>query len=356
MPYFPHRVIVDPAIRDTALCRNVLSLLDGRAMVQEMAAGPAGDRGRSTLVLTQNKGAWIKPCPGTTANYLCCGYQILNFASNCSMNCSYCILQSYFDQQELTVFCNTDSMIDAIRSLLLQQDRPFLRMGTGEFTDSLCLDHLTGFSELVVPLFAGSNRSVLELKTKTTQIDRLLTMDPKDRVVVSWSMNSAKVTMNEEHGAETLEARLDAACKCEQAGYRIGFHFDPIILYEGWQRDYRETVDRIFDSIKNPKRLAWISLGCLRYPAFLNEQIKKRFPQTQIPYAEFVAGADNKLRYPKPLRVEAYSLMQDWITERFPAATVYLCMESPSVWKAALKRPFATDEEVSSLLDMASQR
>jgi spore photoproduct lyase len=295
----------------------------------------------------------MKPCPGTTANYLCCGYNILNFANNCTMNCTYCILQSYFAEQELTFFCNTDSMLESVRQAIEQDQRPFLRVGTGEFTDSLCLDHITGFSELVVPLFANSRRAVLELKTKTTQIDRLLALDPKDRIVVSWSMNSARITGTEELGAAPLEDRLAAARKCEAAGYRIGFHFDPIILYPGWESDYLKTVDMIFDSIRNPARLAWVSLGCLRYQATLNELIKKRFPQTSFPYAEFAACPDNKLRYPKPIRIEAYRRIYERIAKRHPHAVVYLCMESSSVWKAALDRPFKSDDEVTSLLDNA---
>lgn len=351
MPYSPRYVYIDPAVRNTPMCRSVLARLAGHAEIRELSEGSSRSHGKAALFLTQNKGAWMKPCPGTTANYLCCGYQILNFASNCSMNCTYCILQSYFDQQELTAFCNTDSMIDSVQDLLRRTDRPFLRVGTGEFTDSLCLDHLTGFSELVVPLFAGSTRAILELKTKSVQIDRLLSLDPKDKVVASWSMNAESVTAGEEYGAEPLESRLSAARQCEMAGYRIGFHFDPIILFPGWETEYRQTVNRIFDSVHDPRRIAWISLGCLRYPAFLNEQIKKRFPQTRIPYAEFVAGADNKLRYPKPLRVKAYRLMRDWIVERYPSVAVYLCMESPSVWRAALNRPFATDDDIIALLD-----
>ena len=33
-------------------------------------------------------------------------------------------------------------------------------------------------------------------------------------------------------------SRLDAARRCQGWGYRIGLHFDPLIHYDGWERDY----------------------------------------------------------------------------------------------------------------------
>jgi len=35
-------------------------------------------------------------------------------------------------------------------------------------------------------------------------------------------------------------------------GYPLGFHFDPIISHEGWERGYEETVLQLFKQI-DPK-------------------------------------------------------------------------------------------------------
>ena len=53
------------------------------------------DQGKKILFLTRNKGAFLRPCPGTDY-YTCCNYTILHFGTFCTMDCSYCILQSYF--------------------------------------------------------------------------------------------------------------------------------------------------------------------------------------------------------------------------------------------------------------------
>lgn len=71
--------------------------LDNRdAIYQTIAQTPDPiAAGKEYLLLTQNKGAFIKKCPGTK-DYICCGYQILHIGTFCTMDCSYCILQAYF--------------------------------------------------------------------------------------------------------------------------------------------------------------------------------------------------------------------------------------------------------------------
>ena len=145
--------------------------------------------GKDTLHLLSYKGEFLKPCPGTR-EYICCGYQILNVATNCPINCSYCILQSYFNQPNLRVFANLDEKIDQVLKEIDSKPECIFRVGTGEFTDSLAIDPITRWSDLLVPRFSERKNAVLELKTKTTQIDRLVAGKYRDRIIVSWSLNS----------------------------------------------------------------------------------------------------------------------------------------------------------------------
>jgi spore photoproduct lyase len=114
-------------------------------------------------------------------------------------------------------------------------------------------------------------------------------------------------------------------------GYRLGFHFDPLVHYEGWESEYREVVKSIFRVI-NPAQVAWISLGALRFPPHLLERIKRRFPDSKIAYGEFIPGHHGKLRYFRPIREDMYRKMRSWIKAEAPNVFVYLCMESSAVW------------------------
>ncbi|HSV92917.1 MAG TPA: DNA photolyase, partial [Desulfobacterales bacterium] len=128
------------------------------------AAGDPEARGKRVLHLTRNRGAFVKRCPGTR-HYTCCGYRILHVASYCTMDCAYCILQSYFHPPVLRYFVNREDLMAELDAVLA--DGRVHRFGTGEFTDSLIWDAWTDLSQELIRRFAGQSTSVLELKTKT---------------------------------------------------------------------------------------------------------------------------------------------------------------------------------------------
>ena len=142
-------------------------------------------------------------------------------------------------------------------------------------------------------------------------------------------------------------ARLDAAARVAAAGYRVAFHFDPIILYGenrgDWRADYRDVVRKLFDAV-DPARVAWISLGTLRFPQRFLDAWAPRLRANPVFFDEFVPGEDGKLRYFWPLRRDAYRLVAGEIARRGGGRVpVYLCMEPASMWQAGLDR--APDEQ-----------
>jgi spore photoproduct lyase len=159
-----------------------------------------------------------------------------------------------------------------------------------------------------------------------------MNLEHNGHTIISWSLNSSKVVLTEEGGIPQLKERLEAAAKCQKNGYWLGFHFDPIIYYPGWEEDYKNTIKMLFSYIK-PQGIAWISLGTFRYMPPLKDIIKVKFPKTKIIYGEFVPGLDGKKRYFKPIRIHIYKKMLSWLRNYAANAPVYLCMELADVWK-----------------------
>ena len=178
--------------------------------------------GKRRLLLARHRGEFLKKCPGSEGQ-VCCNYFVINFASNCPMDCSYCYLQEYLaDNPVLKVFSNVDDLLREADALFSRQRKFFFRIGTGEIADSLALDPYIGFCAEVIPFFAEQPNVLLELKTKSDCVEGLLKLDPKERVVVSWSMNPQKVIDADEHGTASLDERLAAARRCQAAGYKLG--------------------------------------------------------------------------------------------------------------------------------------
>ena len=295
------------------------------------AADPV-QKGKEILFLTRNRGKFLRDCPGTR-NYTCCGYRILHVGTYCSMDCSYCILQTYFHPPVMQFFVNHEELFSELQSVFLEPR--ISRIGTGEFTDSLIWDRWSDFSPKLIARFAAQDRAVLELKTKTAHVDRLENLVHRQKTIIAWSLNTDRVIRSEERRTAAIDARLSAAARCAEWGYPLAFHFDPMVIYNGCETDYRDLVHRLFHRIP-PRQIVWISMGTFRFPPNLKSIAEQRFPDSKIMYGEFITGLDGKMRYFKPLRIKLYRQMVDEIRRHAPEVTTYFCMEDDEVWKKTM--------------------
>jgi len=356
---FPLKLYIDDTVRDCAEVRSIRSRLKAPCEIigdpGEIYAAllrcedPIG-AGKRSLFLTRNRGAFVRACPGTRA-YRCCGYKIMHIGTYCLMDCSYCILQSYFHPPLLQYFVNHGDLFDELEGLFAAGT--VSRVGTGEFTDSLIWEEWSDLTSRLIERFASQQQAVLELKTKTTAIGSLENLAHKRKTIVAWSLNTPRVIRTEERRTAALSARLEAAARCQAWGYPLAFHFDPLVIYDGHENDYRRVIEQLFAKI-SPANIAWISMGSFRFIPALKQVIRKRFPASKIIYGEFITGLDGKMRYFQPLRVLLYRKMAEWIRERAPQVSIYLCMESDAVWQRALGFTPSQQGGLPRMLDAAA--
>jgi spore photoproduct lyase len=350
------RIYIDRQIQQAPETRALLSNIDlptsvvtGAAEVYAavQAAPDPIAFGKQVLYLTRNQGAFVRDCPGTS-DYLCCGYRILHVGTFCHMDCSYCILQAYFHPPVMQYFVNHEDLFAELAGLFRSGE--VQRIGTGEFTDSLIWERWTGLSRKLVPVFGRQNSAVLELKTKTTAVTNLRGLAHRRKSIAAWSLNTPRVIAAEEKRTAALQARLEAAARCESWGYPVAFHFDPIVIYEGCEADYRDVIEQMYAAV-SAQNIVWISLGSFRFMPSLKPIVAHRFQESKLIYGEFVPGRDGKMRYFKPLRIEVYRAIVSAIREIDPGAPVYFCMEDDEVWQETLG--FKPDDRggVSQILD-----
>ena len=352
------RIFIDEASRHDPVTRRVqqrlahlpVEIVPARETLRLPSPFAPADiaRAKETLFLTRQKGPFWRSCPGTR-EYICCGYQILQVMTNCPMDCSYCVLQSYLNFPAITIFTNWDDLWPEMTSRLAAGPETVQRLGTGEFGDSLALDKLLGLNRELIDFIRPWPRAVLEIKTKWHRVEPLLPLGPNPQVIFAWSLNPPSLIRQEEIGAAPLEARLAAAGKCARAGFRLAFHFDPLIYYPEWEKEYQKVVERLFAAVP-ADRIAWISLGSLRYMPPLKNIIRQRFPASRIAEAEFITALDCKKRYFKTQRAEMFARLREWIQVLAPEVFVYLCMESPWMWQQVFGY-VPTSEELGRRLD-----
>jgi spore photoproduct lyase len=163
-------------------------------------------------------------------------------------------------------------------------------------------------------------------------------------------VNSPRISAREEHGAPGIKKRLLCAKQCQEEGYVLGFHFDPLIHYPGWKDDYRRTLD-LMDQLIDPQGIIWLSLGSFRFMPDLKGIIRRRHPGTSVLNGEFITGLDGKQRYFKPIRIDLYGFMKEKLDEWSKDLGLYLCMEGPDIWEKSMNWSPGDTQGLSRFLD-----
>ena len=340
MHFKPDKIFINEDVLDTAVTRQVLKqfanvekavVIENDLPIDLTSNGLTISQGKKTLHLKRFKGDPFKLCPGFSDDVLCCNYYVINVIENCPLDCTYCILQAFINKPAITIHANLEEMVQKTVNTIQSDPNRSFRVGTGEHGDSFALDPFLDINSYLVTQFSSVQNAILELKTKTDNVEALMDLDHKGRTVVAWSLNPPDIIKKHELKTASLAERLRAAKKVVERGYRVAFHFDPIIYYPGWENGYKHTVNLMLNAVP-PESIAWISLGTLRFIPTLKKIAEERFNHLSIFHNEFTSAYDGKMRYLKPIRKELLSSINRWIKERSPDIPLYLCMEKRSVW------------------------
>ena len=309
-----------------------------------------GLKPKEVLILKKFKGRVFQKCPGSP-NVICCNYLLLNTCFDCLYDCTYCFLNSYLNAYGITQFINLDATVNEIKENIDNSTGHVYRIGTGEFTDSLMFDEMTGIAESIITGTANMKNVMIEFKTKSSNVDHLLNIKEKGNTVMAWSLNTDRNIELYEQGTASLDERIKAAVKADKAGYFLAFHFDPVIIYDDFMKEYFAIIDRIFKEV-NPDRVVWISIGGFRYSPGFNDIISEKFPWERLTTEEMFPGIDGKYRYIKNKRVEIYKSINERIKKHSKKPFVYLCMESGNVWDSVFGRYYKSSDEL--FLDLSN--
>ncbi len=346
MSYPIHEVVLEAGAEDTALAARLRRWAE-EAGVPVRLAGPHDDSdhappevaigtSKQSLRVTRQKGAVLKACTGRTDSLLCCNLQVITQTVGCPLDCSYCILQDYHNRASIRIHAEPEQILRRLADELdARPAGPLLRVCTGQVADSLALEPMVGFAAAAVRRFASRTDAVLELKTKTDNVAPLLGLDHRGRTIVSWSLAPADVVRREEHRCASLEARLDAARRVADDGYLVAFHLDPMISDEGERRRHAEVARLALEAVPS-QRLAYVSMGTVRFLPSMRRTLTARFPDSRAPLGELLPDVDGKLRLLAPRRIALYRAVAETIRGQAPDVFIYLCMEPPRVWRRAL--------------------
>ncbi len=287
-------------------------------------------------------------CPVASPRTLCCNLQTLDAVDNCGYGCSYCSIQSFFDGKQI-VFDR--GFADKLKNLQLDPDKTY-HIGTGQSSDSLMWGNSHGVLDAVMQFARDNPNVILELKTKSANVSHLLRNHAPANILCTWSLNTPTLIRHEEHGTAPLQKRLDAARRVADAGMTVGFHFHPIIHYDGWDNDYPQLVQQLV-AMFDPAEVALVSLGTLTYIKSVMREIRSKAIPGQILKMPLV-DADGKLSYPDDIKQALFHGVYDAFPNTWKQSVFYyLCMENRRFWKPLFGYEYASNEAFEQAMKSA---
>lgn len=277
------------------------------------------------LFLAEKKGSLVKLTPdaygvGTEPHY----YFI--HAYNCIYECQYCYLQGYFQSPDIVLFINHEDIIADIRQIA-ETSKETVWFHAGEFSDSLALSHITDEWPLYWQAFKILPHAFLELRTKSANIKAIENLEPLENIIISFSLSPEQAVKEHDLKTAPLKARLTAMQKLIAKGFKVGIHLDPIVATDTVVSEYTILAEEMLKYF-SPEKISYISLGVVRFTKDVYQQVQKNYPTSSMLGGPFSTSFDNKVRYPRPLRLHLLRSIEDGLLKQgFTKQQLYLCME-----------------------------
>ncbi len=278
-------------------------------------------------------------CPVASPRTRCCNLLTLDAVDNCGYGCAYCSIQSFFTDNQ--VYFDPD-FADKLAALEIDPERIY-HIGTGQSSDSLMWGNSHGILDALIDFAWRHPNVILELKTKSANISHLLRQPLPPNLLCTWSLNPDTIIRHEEHGTAPLQKRLQAAARVAAHGGIVGFHFHPMIHFDGWRPAYGGIFTHLQRHFE-PRQVAMVSLGTLTFIKPVIRQIRQRGNTSQILKLPLVES-DGKLSYPDEIKLALFrhaydAFCDDWREQVF----FYLCMENQRLWQPVFGFDYACNE------------
>jgi len=278
-------------------------------------------------------------CPVASEKTRCCNLLTLDAVESCGFDCSYCSIQSFYNQNTITF---DSGFAQKLKNLSLDKNKTY-HIGTGQSSDSLMWGNREGILDALFEFARENPNVILEFKTKSDNVKYFLENAVPKNILCTWSLNTPTIIKNEEHLAASLDKRINAARKMADKGIKVGFHFHPIVEYENYLDEYQEVYERLILEFE-PKEVALVSFGTLTFIKPVIKQLRDREFRSKITQMPF-ENASGKSSYPDATKVEmfkhAYESFKPWHKEVF----FYLCMEEHEMWMKTFGYQYSTNND-----------
>lgn len=256
-------------------------------------------------------------------------------AYGCLHACDYCCNQ--FDHNDnrianffLNITLNLEEFVEHLGQFI--KDHPWIKLYKyGEETDTVCFEPEYGASALFSDYFSQQEDKYFMLYTKSDNVDHLLKLDHNRRrhTLISWTISCETVSNLIEKNAPPMNARIEAAERCQEAGYRVRARFAPIIPIRNWRKENRVMIERYFAHLRPDV----VTMDVLRWANAATMKHAIDFSLLNPHYRRFYEGIDRTGgKLPHDARAEIHRFFIDEIHQVSPSTRISLCGETRKMW------------------------
>ncbi|MGC9316574.1 MAG: spore photoproduct lyase family protein [Armatimonadota bacterium] len=321
-------------IRDPSLLLNTFRF-DGRRAertrwLEESGVSAGGHLGAS--LLGYEPWAWANynlPGDPYRDDKVCRPCWRLHFQNGCVHRCLYCGLGGL-----LVTMVNVEDYIEHLDRLISAhpwQETYLLE----DDADIPCLEPELGCLGRIIEYFGTLEDRHLIIHTKTWNVDWMLDLEHRGNTIIVWSLAADTQSRRIEPVCGTTEERIEAARRCQEAGYQIRYKFKPIVPVRGWREEASEAIELLFDRTRPDV----ISLCVFMWHSV--EAMTAKLP-VELLDPDFLRAAEEAgltpddtraAPFPEDVRAQIYEHYFREIRRHDPDVPVSLSTENFQMWK-----------------------
>lgn len=232
------------------------------------------------LILAKKHQGWVLPTPkgygiGGEHNYY------FSHMLNCIYDCRYCFLQGMYRSANYVVFANFEDFFSEIDATLESHPQEEVYFFSGYDCDSLALEPITHFTQEALPFFSKRPQGILELRTKSRSIQPILNHSPFPNCVVAFTLSPHPIAAEVEKGAPSTLQRIRAMKALQEAGWKVGLRFDPLLYLPDFKHHYSQLFEEVFHTL-SLDLIHSVSLGLFRLPKGIYNNIRRLYPKEKL--------------------------------------------------------------------------
>lgn len=277
-------------------------------------------RGKRTLIFSARSVSKFENCR-PSAHYQ------LPITSGCPGLCEYCYLMTRTgEKSSVKLNCNIDKIFTIVNNYINAADKKPVLFELSSSSDPIPFEEPTRIVSKVIEHFATLKDGRLRICTKYEPAESILNADHNNNTDFRFSINTPYIIDNFEHLTPSLDRRIEACSKIADSGYKLGVMLAPVFIYDGWQNDYSEVLDKFKEKLG--EKIVTFEVVTHRYTTKAKETIQNIFNDTLLDMNDsnrkFKMGqfGYGKYVYGKTDMNEVKEFFMREISQRFPNASL----------------------------------